>query len=109
MLTPSLSRDAPPNCHFECDDVNQGLDHYKNHFDVIHLRCVSAGIKDGQAFFYEVYDLLRPGGLLLVVDGNGMHREGCTKENQAEATLKEAEMGFEDRCCQQDEETAEVS
>lgn len=70
------SHSLPPgNCRFECDDVNQGLEHYKNSQDVVHLRCAGSGIEDGQEFFYELFDILRPGGILLVVDGNYMHGE----------------------------------
>lgn len=37
--------------------------------DVIHVRCVAAGIKDVGVFLQEMYQLLRPGGILLYLDG----------------------------------------
>lgn len=64
------------------------------------------GIEDGQAFFYELYDLLRPGGILLVVDGNGVHREDCKMRRPAAFDPKIPAM---QECCQQEDETAPVS
>lgn len=49
------------------------------------MRCVTHGIADTKAFFEEVYDLLRPGGILLFVEGDFMHGEDCkilTQEDQ---------------------------
>jgi hypothetical protein len=36
---------VPSNCRFEIDDINLGLAHYHNHFDVIHARCIGSGVR----------------------------------------------------------------
>lgn len=71
-------RETPFNCRFECDDANHDLSHYKECFDVVHMRMVSVGIEDALAFFHRLPDLLRPGGILLVIDGNSIHGENRT-------------------------------
>lgn len=38
LTNSACARTAPPNVRFECDDVNLGLSHYKNQFDVVHMR-----------------------------------------------------------------------
>lgn len=78
-LTVAELRTAPPNCRFEVYDMNNDLSHYKGEFDVVHMRMVSVGIQDGLAYFHRLPDLLRPGGILLVIDGNGIHGENCTR------------------------------
>lgn len=35
----------PTNCRFEIDDINLGLSHYHNQFDVIHVRCIGSGVR----------------------------------------------------------------
>lgn len=42
---------------------------YHNTMDVVHGRCISSGIEDLGAFFEEAYNLLKPGGVFLYVDG----------------------------------------
>lgn len=106
---PCLTRTAPPNCRFECDDVNHGLGHYKNCFDVVHFRSTSAGVKDGQHFLYEIFDILRPGGILLFVNADGMHREECRVSTVAPRIAGPAETGFNEQCCPQGDEAAPVS
>jgi hypothetical protein len=61
----------PPNVAFEIDDINHGLaEAYENHFDVIHMRCVMAGIKDMNVTLHDLELCMRPGALLIVVDGD---------------------------------------
>lgn len=46
---------------------------------------MDSGIEDGRTFFHELPDLLRPGGILLVVLGNFMHgqdRKIVTQEDE---------------------------
>lgn len=79
----NLPRDPTPNCRFECDDVNFGLSHYKNSFDVVHARCVETGITDYPHFLKDVHQVLRPGGVFLAVSGSskmlGEDFEPCVK------------------------------
>lgn len=44
----------PPNLRFEVDDVNYGLTHFYDQFDLIHFRCVGGGITDMRATMAEV-------------------------------------------------------
>jgi ubiquinone/menaquinone biosynthesis C-methylase UbiE len=73
----------PTNVSFELDDINHGLaEAYENHFDVIHMRCVMAGIKDMKVTLHDLERCMRPGGLLVVVDGDtpvNESREGYMK------------------------------
>ncbi|KZO94087.1 S-adenosyl-L-methionine-dependent methyltransferase [Calocera viscosa TUFC12733] len=58
-------RPLPENCRFEMDDVNMGMSHFYNQFDVIHARHVCSGITDYPKFIRDVAGMLRPGGLAL--------------------------------------------
>jgi hypothetical protein len=41
---PVDSEHVPVNCKFEIDNINLGLSHYHDHFDVIHARCIGSGV-----------------------------------------------------------------
>jgi chemotaxis methyl-accepting protein methylase len=73
----------PSNVSFEIDDINHGLaETYENYFDVIHMRCVMAGIKDMKVTLHDLERCMRPGGLLVVMDGDyavNESREGYMK------------------------------
>lgn len=60
----------PPNLTFEIDDINLGLTHFHGQFDVIHMRCVNTGITDIDRTFVDLQQCLKPGGLLIIVDGD---------------------------------------
>lgn len=60
----------PPNAHFEIDDINNGLGHFHNKFDVIHMRCVLGGISDPDKTLNEIQLCLKPGGLVIFIDGD---------------------------------------
>ncbi|KDQ60927.1 hypothetical protein JAAARDRAFT_173301 [Jaapia argillacea MUCL 33604] len=69
-LAPVRLVELPPiNCRFEIDDANLGFPHYRNSFDVVHCRAISGGIRDFQELLSEIVDVLRPGGVLLLADG----------------------------------------
>lgn len=70
-----VTRAVTANCRFVCDDANKGLGQYKDSFDLVHVRCPASGIKDGFAFHHELPDVLRPGGILLVVLADYIHGE----------------------------------
>ncbi|KAG8956110.1 hypothetical protein FRC00_005075, partial [Tulasnella sp. 408] len=66
----NLSEPPPPNCHFECDDVNLGLLHYNGAFDVVHVSSVAQGIENYRKMLDEIAEILRPGGVFLAADGD---------------------------------------
>ncbi|KAG8964298.1 hypothetical protein FRC05_003848 [Tulasnella sp. 425] len=59
----------PPNCRFEVDDANLSFEHYKECFNVVHVRSADQGINDFESFLYEIARTLRPNGVLLLVTG----------------------------------------
>ncbi|KAG8825267.1 hypothetical protein FRC17_008766 [Serendipita sp. 399] len=68
--TPLDTSCFPPNLSFEIDDINLGLAHFKDSFDLIHMRCVMGGIKDMRKTLEEVQACLKPGGMLVIIDGD---------------------------------------
>lgn len=67
-LDPSL---FPPNLRFEIDDINRGLAHFHDQFDLVHARCISGGIERFGEMMEDLEQCLKPGGLALFVDGDG--------------------------------------
>ncbi|KAG8914412.1 hypothetical protein FRC00_013867 [Tulasnella sp. 408] len=61
------TRRVPPNCSFQIADANKDMGKIGSGYDLVHLRCVEAGIDDSDLFFYDAARALRPGGLLLLV------------------------------------------
>ncbi|KIO33932.1 hypothetical protein M407DRAFT_17199 [Tulasnella calospora MUT 4182] len=60
---------VPPNCRFEVDDANLSFEHYKDCFNVVHVRSADQGVNDFESFLYEIARTLRPNGLLLLATG----------------------------------------
>jgi hypothetical protein len=60
----------PPNLTFEIDDINHGLGHFNSQFDLIHMRSIIGGITDIKKTMKDLEMCLRPGGLLLVINGD---------------------------------------
>jgi hypothetical protein len=60
----------PPNLQFEIDDINFGLSHFYDQYDVVHVRCVMGGIKDMDQSIVEFQKCLKPGGILLIIEGD---------------------------------------
>ncbi|EPQ58002.1 S-adenosyl-L-methionine-dependent methyltransferase [Gloeophyllum trabeum ATCC 11539] len=81
----------PENVRFEIDDANLGFAHYRQNFDVIHARAISAGIHDFKGLLREFANALRPGGVLLLADGE-MQLYDESKEPLA--ALEPGEPGF---------------
>lgn len=66
--TPIPVEGVPPNIQFELDDVNFGLDQFHGQMDIVHMRCLGAGLPKYADGITYAARCLRPGGLLLVVD-----------------------------------------
>ncbi|CCA71910.1 hypothetical protein PIIN_05845 [Serendipita indica DSM 11827] len=74
---PLESEAIPPNCRFELDDVNNSLTHYHDLFSVVHARFIGAGLRDHKKCKEEIERCLKPGGIVLWMDGD---YDMCTKE-----------------------------
>ncbi|CAG7849049.1 SubName: Full=Uncharacterized protein {ECO:0000313/EMBL:CCA67102.1} [Serendipita indica DSM 11827] len=59
---------VPSNCRFEIDDINLGLEHFKDSFDLVHARLIGSGLKDFRKTLRDVHACLRPGGMIIWVD-----------------------------------------
>lgn len=70
--TPLDPASVPSNCRFEVDDVNLGLGHFYDQFDVVHARLISSGIKDYRNMMEEAEKCLKPGGVVVFVDYDAM-------------------------------------
>ncbi|KIM25817.1 hypothetical protein M408DRAFT_204621 [Serendipita vermifera MAFF 305830] len=71
LAPPPVDRTSlPPNLSLEIDDVNYGLRHFSDQFDLVHMRCVSGGITNIDQTLLDLQNCLRPGGVLLIVDGD---------------------------------------
>ncbi|KIO15909.1 hypothetical protein M407DRAFT_34470 [Tulasnella calospora MUT 4182] len=71
-LVPVKAGSVPPsNCHFEVGNADTDLAkmYTAESFDLIHARSMMQGIKDFSSFFQSLWRMLRPGGVLLTVDG----------------------------------------
>jgi len=60
-LSPIQPAFIPPNCRFVIDDVEDDWLYPYNHFDFIHLRCLSGSIKDWNRLYRQAYQRLKPG------------------------------------------------
>lgn len=69
LVPPRFVGPLPENCRFEIDDANLGFSHYRETYDVVHARAVSMGVRDFPAFLRELATTLRPGGMLILGDG----------------------------------------
>ncbi|KAL0071352.1 hypothetical protein AAF712_001209 [Marasmius tenuissimus] len=68
-LAPLQPRDVPPNCTFELYDLDQGpIPYPDNYFDLVHARSMHTGIRNYTSLLTEITRILRPGGLVLLVE-----------------------------------------
>ncbi|KAG7452446.1 S-adenosyl-L-methionine-dependent methyltransferase [Guyanagaster necrorhizus] len=68
-LAPIQPRDVPPNCTFELCDLDQrSIPYPDGYFDLIHARSMFMGIHNYPRFLREVSRLLRPGGLVILIE-----------------------------------------
>ncbi|KAG8791092.1 hypothetical protein FRC16_000605 [Serendipita sp. 398] len=58
----------PSNVQFEIDDVNKGLEHFKDMFDLVHIRLVGSGLQNFAKTMQDVEECLKPGGIALFMD-----------------------------------------
>ncbi|KAG8893660.1 hypothetical protein FRC00_010200, partial [Tulasnella sp. 408] len=71
-LVPVKASSVPPsNCHFEVGNADTDLAkmYAAESFDLVHARSMMQGVKDFPSFFQNVWRMLRPGGVFLVMDG----------------------------------------
>lgn len=71
-VAPSAHDEAllPTNVRFEIDDINLGIEHFHNKFDVVHMRCVMIGIRNFDKTMQDAQLCLKPGGLIIIIDGD---------------------------------------
>ncbi|EJU01984.1 S-adenosyl-L-methionine-dependent methyltransferase [Dacryopinax primogenitus] len=69
-LAPHMNRPRPPNCYFEQGDFTQGMGRFAGQFDVVHARSVSQGMRNHVMYMHELALLLKPSGVLLMIDGH---------------------------------------
>ncbi|KAF9075226.1 S-adenosyl-L-methionine-dependent methyltransferase [Rhodocollybia butyracea] len=67
-LAPLQPRSVPENCTFELCDLESGVPYPDEYFDFIHARSMHTGIRDYRRFLREIARVLRPGGLVLLVE-----------------------------------------
>lgn len=67
-LVPMQSPYMPENCRSEVDDINLGLEHFYGDFNVVHARLLSSGIKDYHGLIDQISRVLRPGGLVNILE-----------------------------------------
>ncbi|KAG8742607.1 hypothetical protein FRC10_001205 [Ceratobasidium sp. 414] len=59
----------PPNCRFEIDDLNLGLEHFfGDTFDLVHARLLNSGVKDYAGLVDQISRCVRPGGLVIFTE-----------------------------------------
>ncbi|KAJ3732232.1 S-adenosyl-L-methionine-dependent methyltransferase [Lentinula guzmanii] len=59
---------APLQPSFELCDIESGIPYPDGYFDFIHARSIHTGIRDYPQFLREITRLLRPGGLVLLIE-----------------------------------------
>ena len=68
-LSPIQPTWVPPNCKFYVDDAEAEWDYSTDeHFDFIHGRGLGSGIADWPRFYSQVYQNLKPGGWLEMME-----------------------------------------
>jgi ubiquinone/menaquinone biosynthesis C-methylase UbiE len=67
-LVPMQSIHMPQNCRSEVDDINLGMEHFYGDFDVVHGRLISSGIQDYAALIDQISRVLRPGGVISLME-----------------------------------------
>jgi len=73
-LVPMQSPSMPPNLRSEVDDINLGLEHFYGDFNVVHAFLIASGIKHYEGLIDQISHVLRPGGLIDIMEWDfGIH------------------------------------
>jgi len=67
---PILPENVPKNCRFEMDDINLGLTHLHEQFDVVFARFIAIGLKNIRKTLADMEACAKPGGIVIWVDGD---------------------------------------
>ncbi|KAG8715886.1 hypothetical protein FRC08_010061 [Ceratobasidium sp. 394] len=68
-LAPSTPNGVAPNVRFETRDVTKDMAEYSGKFDMIHTRSIANGISDYPAYLVAMSQMLKPGGILMLLEG----------------------------------------
>ncbi|KAJ7285772.1 S-adenosyl-L-methionine-dependent methyltransferase [Mycena rebaudengoi] len=67
-VAPIQPEEVPVLCQFEIWDFNEHMPYDNGFFDLIHARSVHTGIPDYPAFLARAGRILRPGGLIILIE-----------------------------------------
>jgi hypothetical protein len=65
-----LPEELPANVDWRRHDVNLGLEGYREQYNIVHVRCIGAGITSYRALLEEASKCLKPGGLAIFIEGD---------------------------------------
>ncbi|KAG9094457.1 hypothetical protein FRC06_010791 [Ceratobasidium sp. 370] len=68
-LAPFIPNGVAPNVRFETRDVTKGMVEYDGRFDMVHTRSISNGINDYPTYLAMMSQMLKPGGILMLMEG----------------------------------------
>ncbi|KAH7096535.1 S-adenosyl-L-methionine-dependent methyltransferase [Auriculariales sp. MPI-PUGE-AT-0066] len=86
LVLPQTEIASPVNCTFLQGDINDGLPQYHGQFDVVHARSILPGVRDVSWFVDELARLLRPGGVMIMGDGDLQLYDDATSNSEPEGT-----------------------
>ncbi|PVF94110.1 hypothetical protein CPB86DRAFT_800707 [Serendipita vermifera] len=66
----------PSNVQFEICNVNFGMSRFYDRYDLVHVRCIGGGMTDMDRTIVELQRCLKPGGMLLIIDGEPIIYKG---------------------------------
>ncbi|KIM23714.1 hypothetical protein M408DRAFT_27671 [Serendipita vermifera MAFF 305830] len=67
---PVTGTHLPSNCRFEMNDICLGLPQLRDQFDVVFARLIALGLKDSRQTLADIQGCLKPGGILIWIDGD---------------------------------------
>ncbi|KAJ6622906.1 S-adenosyl-L-methionine-dependent methyltransferase [Mycena sp. CBHHK59/15] len=65
-IAPIINLPFPPNFQFTQMDLTVGLPEIDGGYDIVHARCVTGHLQEPAALVRLAYDVLKPGGLLIL-------------------------------------------